>query len=76
MIAEEADVEVKDAGLIAAAQRVEHYEMAGYGTVRTYAQLLGYKGASRILQQTLNEEGKTDHLLTRLALSINVKAED
>lgn len=49
--------------------------MAGYGTVRTYAQLLGYRGAARELQRTLNEEGKTDHLLTRLAVSINVKAE-
>ncbi|HUQ47844.1 MAG TPA: ferritin-like domain-containing protein [Gemmatimonadaceae bacterium] len=76
LIKEKPDRDVLDAGLISAAQHVEHYEMAGYGTVRTYAQLLGYKGASRILQQTLNEEGKTDHLLTRLALTINVAAED
>lgn len=75
LIKETRDREVLDAGLISAAQHVEHYEMAGYGTVRTYAQLLGYKGAARVLQQTLNEEGKTDHLLTRLAVSINVKAE-
>ncbi|MEO8578031.1 MAG: ferritin-like domain-containing protein [Gemmatimonadales bacterium] len=75
LIKERPDQAVLDAGLISAAQHVEHYEMAGYGTVRTYAQLLGYKGAARELQRTLNEEGKTDHLLTRLALSVNVKAE-
>ena len=75
LIKDRPDPEVLDAGLISAAQHVEHYEMAGYGTVRTYAQLLGYKGAARELQRTLNEEGKTDHLLTRLALTINVKAE-
>ena len=75
VMAEDADPSVMDAALISAAQRVEHYEMAGYGTVRTYARLLGYKGAARVLQQTLNEEGKTDHLLTRLAVSINVRAE-
>ena len=75
LIREKPDRDVLDAGLISAAQHVEHYEMAGYGTVRTYARLLGYKGAARVLQQTLNEEGKTDHLLTRLAVSINVRAE-
>lgn len=75
LIKERPDPDVLDAGLISAAQHVEHYEMAGYGTVRTYAQLLGYRGAARILQQTLNEEGKTDHLLTRIASSINVAAE-
>jgi len=75
LIREKPDRSVLDAGLISAAQHVEHYEMAGYGTVRNYARLLGYKGAARVLQQTLNEEGKTDHLLTRLAASINVKAE-
>jgi ferritin-like metal-binding protein YciE len=75
MIEEEADDEVRDAGLIAAAQRVEHYEMAGYGCARTYAELLGEKEASQILQQTLDEEGKTDKLLTELATSvINVAA--
>jgi ferritin-like metal-binding protein YciE len=76
LLEKDADADVLDAGIISAAQHVEHYEMAGYGTVRTYAQLLGYRGAARILQQTLNEEGKTDHLLTRLATSINVAAED
>jgi ferritin-like metal-binding protein YciE len=69
------DPEVRDAGLIAAAQRVEHYEIAGYGTVRTYAKMLGRRDDEQLLQQTLNEEGKTDELLTRLAESqINPQA--
>ncbi|MCE9544201.1 MAG: ferritin-like domain-containing protein [Planctomycetia bacterium] len=75
VIDEDADPDVKDAALIAAAQRVEHYEMAGYGCVRTYAELLGKKQAARLLQQTLNEEGATDKTLTRLAKRINVAAE-
>jgi ferritin-like metal-binding protein YciE len=58
---------VLDAALIAAAQRVEHYEMAGYGCARTYAHLLGLDDDLKLLQQTLNEEGDTDHLLTDLA---------
>jgi ferritin-like metal-binding protein YciE len=75
VIEEDATPEVRDAALIAAAQRVEHYEMAGYGCVRTYAQLLGEKKAEKLLQTTLDEEGKTDHTLTKLALKINVDAE-
>ena len=71
---EDMDDETRDAALIAAAQRVEHYEMAGYGTVRTYANLLGEKEAARLLQQTLDEEGMTDKKLTQLAESINVEA--
>lgn len=63
--------EVRDAALIAAAQRVEHYEMAGYGTVRTYAQILGYVEHKGILQQTLDEEGATDKKLNALAEQIN-----
>jgi ferritin-like metal-binding protein YciE len=70
MIEEEADPEVKDAGLIAAAQRVEHYEMAGYGTVRTYAGLLGDKEGEELLQKTLSEEDATDKKLTQLAKSM------
>jgi len=69
------DPEVLDAALIAASQRVEHYEIAGYGCVRTYANLLGEDKAAKLLQQTLDEEGKTDKLLTGLAeSSINVEA--
>lgn len=75
MIEEDAAEEVRDAGLISAAQRVEHYEMAGYGTARTYANLLGDVKGEKLLQQTLNEEGETDKKLTQLAESINVEAE-
>jgi ferritin-like metal-binding protein YciE len=75
MIDEEADVEVKDAGLISAAQRVEHYEIAGYGTARTYAKLLGDDQGEGLLQATLNEESETDKKLTKLATSaINIAA--
>ena len=69
MIGEEADDEVKDAGLIAAAQRVEHYEMAGYGTARTYAELLGDKEGAKLLGVTLEEERETDQKLSKLAKS-------
>ncbi|CAN5462469.1 ferritin-like domain-containing protein [soil metagenome] len=69
------DPDVLDAALIAAAQRVEHYEMAGYGCVRTYASLLGEDSAAKLLQQTLDEEGDADKKLTDLAEStINLEA--
>lgn len=75
LLSEDAEPEVLDAGLIAAAQKVEHYEIASYGTVRTYAQLLGDEKSARLLQQTLDEEGNTDKKLTQLAVScINVEA--
>ncbi len=65
-----------DAGLIASAQHVEHYEMAGYGCVRTYARQLGYEGQAEILQASLDEEGNADKLLTQIAEStINIEAE-
>ena len=74
-ISEDADPCVRDAALIAAAQRVEHYEMAGYGCVRTFARLLGHDEAADLLQTTLDEEGSTDKKLTDLAESvINVEA--
>src|SRR5216110_935775 len=76
MIEEDAEDEVRDAGLIAAAQRVEHYEIAGYGCVRTYAELLGDSKGAELLQQTLDEEGATDKKLTELAKTlINIKAQ-
>jgi ferritin-like metal-binding protein YciE len=76
LIKEDPDPDVLDAGLISKAQHVEHYEMAGYGTVRTYARQLGFDNQADLLQQTLDEEGETDHLLTQLAESgINVEAE-
>jgi ferritin-like metal-binding protein YciE len=72
---EEVDEPALDAALISAAQKVEHYEMASYGTVRAYARLLGDEKAARLLQQTLDEEGETDKKLTKLAESgINVEA--
>lgn len=72
---EDGDESVLDAGLIGAAQRVEHYEIAAYGTVRTYAHMLGEEEAAELLQQTLDEEGETDKLLTELAESVvNVEA--
>jgi ferritin-like metal-binding protein YciE len=77
LMAEDADAAVMDAALIGAAQRVEHYEMAGYGCVRTYARLLGHDDAADLLQRTLDEEGATDKALTELAeLAINVGAHD
>ncbi len=76
LLEEDAEPEVLDAGLIEAAQKVEHYEMAGYGTVRTWAQQLGDSQAANLLQQTLDEEGNANKKLTQLAESgINVKAE-
>ena len=75
LLEEDASEEVLDAGLISKAQHVEHYEMAGYGTVRTYALTLGETEHARLLQQTLNEEEQADKLLTKLAEgSINIEA--
>ena len=75
MIMEEANDEVRDAGLIAAAQRVEHYEIASYGCARTYAELLGDKKGARLLDTSIREEGATDKKLTKLARSvINLRA--
>jgi ferritin-like metal-binding protein YciE len=75
LLQEDMPAEVLDAALIAAAQRVEHYEMAGYGTARTYAEKLGDHAAADLLQETLNEEGLADQKLTRLALrNINFEA--
>ena len=68
------DGAVRDAAIIAAAQRVEHYEMAGYGTARTYAQLLADEEAGQLLQQTLDEEKQADHKLTQLAGKANAFA--
>ena len=69
MLSTKGEPSVLDAGLIAAAQRVEHYEIAGYGTVRTYAELLGRDEHVTLLERTLDEEEETDELLTRLAES-------
>ena len=74
LIKEAKDPDVRDAGMIAGAQRVEHYEIAAYGTVRTYAQMLGKREWAQLLQQTLDEEKNTDQKLNQLAERINVEA--
>jgi len=75
LMEEDAEPEVMDAGLIGAAQHVEHYEIAGYGCARTYAELLGLNEIARLLQKTLDEEKATDEKLSQLAQNINVQAE-
>ena len=76
LLQEQIDPDVLDAGLIAAAQKVEHYEIASYGTVRTWAERLGYNQAAQLLQQTLDEEGDANKKLTQLAEShINMEAQ-
>ena len=76
LLQEDVEPEVLDAGLIAAAQKVEHYEIAGYGTVRTWAEQLGLDEAVRLLQETLDEEKETDEKLTQLAqASVNEDAQ-
>ena len=75
MIKAHGDPDIKDAALIAAAQRVEHYEISGYGTARSFAQRLGLTQAANLLQQTLQEEKAADEKLTNIAeSSVNVKA--
>ena len=75
LIAEKPEPDVLDAGLISKAQHVEHYEMAGYGTVRTWAQQLGFDQQAALLQQTLDEEAEADKALSQLAgTSVNVAA--
>jgi ferritin-like metal-binding protein YciE len=76
MMEEDASPEVLDAALIGAAQKVEHYEISSYGTLRTFAELLGEDEAARLLQETLDEEIETDERLTELAESfVNEEAE-
>jgi ferritin-like metal-binding protein YciE len=74
LIREIKDENVRDAAIIASAQRVEHYEMAGYGTARNYADLLDDDNAAQLLQETLDEEKEADAKLTALAEDINVSA--
>ncbi|HYG37688.1 MAG TPA: ferritin-like domain-containing protein [Cytophagales bacterium] len=76
LMEEDIDADVLDAGLIAAAQKIEHYEIATYGTARVYAEQLGEEAVTDLLSQTLEEERKTDELLTDLAMSsVNLEAE-
>jgi ferritin-like metal-binding protein YciE len=74
LVADAKDPSVRDASIIAAAQRVEHYEMAGYGTVRTYAEQLGKQSFATMLEQTLQEEKDADLKLSQIASSINIEA--
>jgi ferritin-like metal-binding protein YciE len=75
ILEEDGDESIRDAGIIVAAQKVEHYEMAGYGSVRTFAHLLGQNEAAQLLQATLDEESEANELLNRLAESVvNPKA--
>jgi ferritin-like metal-binding protein YciE len=75
LLKDDGETSVLDAALISAAQKVEHYEIAVYGTLVAYAKRLGLKQATRLLQQTLAEENKTDERLTQLATSVNQSAE-
>jgi len=76
LLQEDAEPDVMDAGLIAAAQKVEHYEIAGYGTARAWAQRLGYDKAARLLQETLEEESMANEKLTKIAEShVNMEAQ-
>jgi ferritin-like metal-binding protein YciE len=76
LLQEDTEPDVLDAGLIAAAQKVEHYEIASYGTARAWAQRLGYDKAARLLQQTLEEEATANEKLTKIAEShVNMEAQ-
>src|SRR6476469_4557603 len=77
MMEEAEDEDVRDAAMIGSAQKVEHYEIAAYGTLRTYAELLGYDEQAELLQETLDEEKETDENLTELAVTcINMEANE
>ncbi|MGB6133946.1 MAG: DUF892 family protein [Acidobacteriaceae bacterium] len=75
MVKDAADDDVRDAALISAGQRVEHYEMACYGAVRHWAQTLGETRHAELLDKTINEEGHADHLLTQISNRVNPQAE-
>jgi ferritin-like metal-binding protein YciE len=76
LLKEDAEPDVLDAGLIAAAQKAEHYEIASYGTARAWAERLGYNDAARLLQETLDEESMANEKLTRIAEShVNMEAQ-
>ena len=74
LLSETTDESLRDAAIIAAAQKVEHYEIATYGTLREWAQHLGHRQVVDTLQQTLDEEGESDRTLTRIAASLNGEA--
>jgi ferritin-like metal-binding protein YciE len=74
VLEEDGEPTMIDLALIGSAQKVEHYEIAGYGTARTIAELLGEDKIATILQETLDEEGNTDKLLTEIAMELNLEA--
>jgi ferritin-like metal-binding protein YciE len=74
MVKHDENPNVRDAALIAEAQKIEHYEIAAYGSMRTWAQQMGHTRAAELLQQTLNEEGDADKKLTAIAESLNLEA--
>ena len=76
IMGEDASPAMLDLALIGAAQKVEHYEIAGYGTARTLAELIGEEEVAELLQETLDEEGKTDQLLTQVAQKLNLETAD
>jgi ferritin-like metal-binding protein YciE len=76
LMKEDADEQVMDAALIAAAQKVEHYEIATYGTLVAWAKQLGLEDAAALLEETLAEENEADDKLTELAAEINAEAQD
>ena len=75
ILSDASDDSVRDAGIIAAAQKVEHYEMAAYGTVRKFAEILGHTDQANLLQKTLEEEKHADALLTQIAENANKRAD-
>jgi ferritin-like metal-binding protein YciE len=76
VIEEDGDGAIKDMALIVAAQKVEHYEIAGYGSARTLAELAGEQDAAKSLQETLDEEGDADKLLTEIAMGLDLETLD
>jgi ferritin-like metal-binding protein YciE len=74
MLQETEEGNLRDVAMISAAQRVEHYEMAAYGTVRSYAELLGQSEIAKLLEETLEEEKAADEKLTSISQKVNVRA--
>lgn len=74
IVSHDENASVRDAGIIAGAQKAEHYEIASYGSLRTWAEQMGHREAAQILQQTLDEEKNADKRLTQIAATLNVEA--
>ena len=74
IVGHDENLNVRDAGIIAGAQKVEHYEIASYGSVRTWAEQMGHQESATLLQQTLDEEKRADEKLTKIASTLNIEA--